>query len=182
MLNAGYRKQISIQEDQIATLDESIAGVEEVTREIPLLMEKMLASIEQYIDLDYPFHMDERASRIQFARDAIDNPDVSIAEKFRQVLVMYQTETSYGRTIETYPETISVDGVDLDVNIARIGRVALLPRHGGIRGQRVRLRRQRVSLRLKHRELRGRLVSLALGRTLGHHGSRRAFIERWRSS
>ena len=70
--------------------------------------------------------MDERASRIQFARDAIDNPDVSIAEKFRQVLVMYQTETSYGRTIETYPETISVDGVDLDVNIARIGRVALL--------------------------------------------------------
>ena len=126
VLNAGYRKQISIQEDQIATLDESIAGVEEVTREIPLLMEKMLASIEQYIDLDYPFHMDERASRIQFARDAIDNPDVSIAEKFRQVLVMYQTETSYGRTIETYPETISVDGVDLDVNIARIGRVALL--------------------------------------------------------
>ena len=51
VLNAGYRKQISIQEDQIATLDESIAGVEEVTREIPLLMEKMLASIEQYIDL-----------------------------------------------------------------------------------------------------------------------------------
>ena len=51
------------------------------------------------IDLDYPFHMDERASRIQFARDAIDNPDVSIAEKFRQVLVMYQTETSYGRTM-----------------------------------------------------------------------------------
>ena len=89
-------------------------------------MEKMLASIEQYIDLDNPFHMDERANRIQFARDAIDNPDVSIAEKFRQVLVMYQTETSYGRTIETYPETISVDGVDLDVNIARIGRVALL--------------------------------------------------------
>ena len=57
VLNAGYRKQISIQEDQIATLDESIAGVEEVTREIPLLMEKMLASIEQYIELDYPFHI-----------------------------------------------------------------------------------------------------------------------------
>jgi len=126
VLNAGFRKQISIQEDQIETLDESIAGVEQVTREIPLLMEKMLASIEQFIDLDYPFHSDERASRIQFARDAIDNPDVSIAEKFRQVLVMYQTETSYGRTIETYPDTISLDGVDVDVNIARIGRVALL--------------------------------------------------------
>lgn len=126
VLNAGFRKSISIQEEQIRTLDESIAGVEEVTREIPLLMEKMLSSIEQFIEMDYPFHVDERANRIQFARDAIDNPDVSIAEKFRQVLVMYQTETSYGRTIETYPDTITIGGVELDVEIARIGRVALL--------------------------------------------------------
>ena len=126
VLNAGYRKSISIQEEQIRTLDESIAGVEEVTREIPLLMEKMLSSIEQFIEMDYPFHVDERANRIQFARDAIDNPDVSIAEKFRQVLVMYQTETSYGRTIETYPDTITIGGVELDVEIARYGRVALL--------------------------------------------------------
>lgn len=126
VLNAGYRKQISIQEEQIATLDESIASVQEVTQGIPLLMEKMLSSLEQFIELDYPFHVDERAARLQFARDAIDNPDVSIAEKFRQVLVMYQTETSYGRTIETYPETININGTDRDVNIARIGRVSLL--------------------------------------------------------
>ena len=86
VLNAGYRKQISIQEDQIATLDESIASVQEVTQGIPLLMEKMLSSLEQFIELDYPFHVDERAARLVFARDAIDNPDVSIAEKFRQVL------------------------------------------------------------------------------------------------
>ncbi|MEE3290410.1 MAG: DUF3450 family protein, partial [Pseudomonadota bacterium] len=46
VLNAGFRKSISIQEQQIRTLDESIAGVEEVTREIPILMEKMLSSME----------------------------------------------------------------------------------------------------------------------------------------
>lgn len=126
VLNAGYRKQIDIQENQIATLDESIASVEEVTRGIPLLMEQMLSSLEQFIELDYPFHVDERQSRLDFARAAIDNPDVSIAEKFRQVLVMYQTETSYGRTIETYPDTVTIDGSDRDVNIARIGRVALI--------------------------------------------------------
>jgi hypothetical protein len=126
VLNAGYRKQISIQEDQIATLDESIAGVEEITREIPLLMEKMLSSMEQFIELDYPFHVDERANRIQFARSAIDNPDVSIAEKFRQVLTMYQNETQYGRTIETYPDTITINGAERDVNIARFGRIALI--------------------------------------------------------
>lgn len=126
VVNAGFRKQIDNQEKQIATLDESIASVAEVTREIPLLMGKMLASVEQFVELDYPFHMDERRNRIQFARSAIDNPDVSIAEKFRQVLVIYQTETSYGRTIETYPDTININGSDRDVNMARIGRVSLM--------------------------------------------------------
>ena len=114
VLNAGWRKQISGQVEQIATLDESIAGVEEITQGIPLLMEKMISSLEQFIELDYPFHVNERENRLQFARDAIDNPDVSIAEKFRQVLVMYQTDTSYGRTIETYPDTNSLYGADRD--------------------------------------------------------------------
>lgn len=126
VLNAGYRKTISIQGENIAALDVSIANVEVVTRELPLLMEKMLSSIEQFIELDYPFHVSERAARIDFARAAIDNPDVSIAEKFRQVLVMYQTESSYGRTIETYPDTIPLGGVERDVNIARIGRITLM--------------------------------------------------------
>lgn len=126
VLNAGFRKSVSIQEENIATLDESIASVESITREIPLLMEKMLASIEQFIELDYPFQVEERANRLSFARAAIDNPDVSIAEKFRQVLVMYQTEATYGRTNATYPDTISIGGVERDVNIVRIGRVALM--------------------------------------------------------
>ena len=126
VLNAGFRKSISIQEQNIASLDQSIANVEIVTREIPLLMNKMLSSIEQFIALDYPFHVEERANRISFARAAIDNPDVSIAEKFRQVLVMYQTENSYGRTTETYSDTIVINGAERDVNIARIGRVALM--------------------------------------------------------
>lgn len=126
VLNAGYRQQIANQEQQIATLNESIESVEEVTREIPLLMEKMLAGLEQFVQLDYPFHSQQRRNRLQFARDAIDNPDVSIAEKFRQVLVAYQTETSYGRTIETYPTTININGADRDVNMVRIGRVALM--------------------------------------------------------
>ncbi|GAB5498299.1 MAG: DUF3450 domain-containing protein [Pseudohongiellaceae bacterium] len=126
VLNAGYRRQIAAQEQQLETLMESIDSVEEVTREIPLLMEKMLSSLEQFVAMDYPFHDETRMNRLQFARNAIDNPDVSIAEKFRQVLVAYQTETSYGRTMETYADTINLNGSDRDVNIARFGRVALI--------------------------------------------------------
>lgn len=126
VLNAEWRQRIARQEAQIVELDESIANVEIVTREIPLLTQKMLASAEEFIELDYPFHLDDRRARVAFARDAITNPAVSIAERFRQVLVLYQTENSYGRTIETYPATIAIGGVDRDVNIVRIGRVALI--------------------------------------------------------
>lgn len=126
VLNAEYRQLVSIQEQNIATLDTSIANVEVVTREIPLLMEKMMASIEQFIELDLPFQMETRNNRLTFARNAIDNPDVSVAERFRQVLVLYQNETLYGRTHETYPDTIMLNGEEREVNILRVGRVSLL--------------------------------------------------------
>jgi len=126
VLNAEYRKLVSIQLENIDTLDESIANVEIVTREMPLLMEKMLSSVEQFVELDLPFQLDTRRNRLDFARGAMDNPDVSIAEKFRQVLVLYQNETLYGRTHETYPDTISFNGVDRDVNLLRVGRIALM--------------------------------------------------------
>ena len=126
VLNAEWRQRIARQEANIAELDESIANVEVVTREIPLLTQKMLESAEQFIGLDFPFHLEDRRRRVAFARDAITNPAVSIAERFRQVLVLYQTENAYGRTIETYPTTIELDGALRDVNIVRIGRVALI--------------------------------------------------------
>jgi hypothetical protein len=126
VLNAEWRQRINRQETNIGNLDESLANVEVVTREIPMLTQKMLTSAEQFIELDYPFHVAERQNRIDFARDAITNPAVSIAERFRQVLVLYQTETSYGRTYETYPDTIELSGVVRDVNIVRVGRIALL--------------------------------------------------------
>ena len=73
-----------------------------------------------------PFQVEERRSRLQFARDAVDSPDVSVAEKFRQILVLYQVENNYGRTYETYSTTLNLEGTDRDVDMMRVGRVALV--------------------------------------------------------
>lgn len=126
VLNAGLRKQISIQEQQIATIQQSITDVAIVTQEMPFLMNKMLSSVEQFVELDLPFQLDLRRERLQFARDAIDSPDVSIAEKFRQILVIYQNENNYGRTHQTYPTSLTIDGVERDVDMLRVGRIALV--------------------------------------------------------
>ncbi|MGI9251097.1 MAG: DUF3450 domain-containing protein [Pseudohongiellaceae bacterium] len=126
VLNAETRGKIVRQEQLITQLDESIAEVEAITREMPLLTEKMLTAITQFIERDFPFQLERRRAQVAFARDAITNPQVSIAERFRQVLVLYQAEAAAGRTNETYPDTITFEGVEIDVNILRIGRIALI--------------------------------------------------------
>lgn len=126
VLNAGWRRQIAVQERELDTIAESIAEVRNVTQELPMLMQKMVASMEQFVELDMPFHLEQRRQRIEFVKRAIDNPSVSNAERFRQILVLYQTENNYGRTHETYPTTLMIDGVERDVDILRVGRVALV--------------------------------------------------------
>ena len=54
------------------------------------------------MDLDIPFLMEERMERIAFLQDTLDRADVSVAEKFSQVLQAYQVENTYGTTIEAY--------------------------------------------------------------------------------
>lgn len=125
VLNAGWRRQISIQEQELETISESIAEVRNVTQEMPLLMQKMLTSLEQFIELDMPFHLQQRRQRVEFVRSLLDDPSVSVAERFRQILSLYQTETAYGRTRETYPTTLTIDGASRDVDIMRVGRIAL---------------------------------------------------------
>src|SRR5690606_38120408 len=112
-------------ERQLELIQQSLEDVVVVTQEMPLLMNRMLSSISQFIDMDLPFHLEDRRARIQFAQDAINNPDVSRAEKFRQILSLYQIESTYGRTLETYPATLLIEGVERDVNMLRVGRIAL---------------------------------------------------------
>lgn len=124
--NARLEKQIQNQVTRMAAIDRSIADVTVIQRQITPLVIRMIDALEQFIALDKPFHLKERNERIAFLRANLDRADVTTAEKFRQVLEAYKIETEYGRKIDTYKDTISVDGSQREVNILRVGRVALL--------------------------------------------------------
>jgi len=90
------------------------------------LVVRMIDGLEQFVMLDVPFHIGERQERVAFLRRNLDRADVTVAEKFRQVLEAYKIESEYGRKIDSYKGTVEIDGTERDVNFLRIGRIALL--------------------------------------------------------
>ncbi len=124
--NARLERQIANQERRIADIDASIAEAAVIQRQIPPLVGRMLDGLEQFINLDMPFDLDTRMGNIEAVRSNLDRSDVTSAEAFRQVLELYSIELQYGRGIESYPDTISVNGVEREVDILRVGRVSLV--------------------------------------------------------
>ncbi|MEP5765737.1 MAG: DUF3450 domain-containing protein [Halieaceae bacterium] len=124
--NARLQKQIDNQLRRVKDIDESISQVTVIQRQMTPLVIRMIDGLEQFVELDVPFHIDERRQRVAFLRSNLDRSDVSVAEKFRQVLEAYKIENEYGRKIDAYKGSVDIDGVERDVNFFRVGRVALL--------------------------------------------------------
>ncbi len=124
--NNRLRNQIANQERRIDDIEESIQSVTIIQRQMTPLVIRMIDGLEQFVELDVPFHLEERRQRIAFLRANLDRSDVSVAEKFRQVLEAYKIESEYGRKLDSYKGSVEINGVERDVNFFRVGRVALL--------------------------------------------------------
>lgn len=124
--NARLQRQIDNQLRRIEEIDESIEQVTVIQRQMTPLVIRMIDGLEQFVQLDVPFHMEERERRIEFLRANLDRDDVTVAEKFRQVLEAYKIETEYGRKLDAYKGSVEIDGQERDVNFLRIGRIALV--------------------------------------------------------
>jgi hypothetical protein len=124
--NEQKRRQIKAQEERLVTLEEQTRQVVVIQRQIPPLMQRMADSLEQFVNLDAPFSLNERLKRVTQVRATLLDPRVTASEQVRQVLEAYNIEREYGRTIETYEDSIVLDGEEKVVNILRIGRLALM--------------------------------------------------------
>lgn len=117
-------------DDQNAELDElrnSIDQVSVIERQMLPLMTRMIATLELFIERDLPFLLQERRDRVAFLKELVNRSDVTAAEQFRQVMDAWQQEMGdYGSNSEVYVDTIEVDNQQREVNILRLGRVALL--------------------------------------------------------
>jgi len=124
--NAQLEKQLASQLKVIEDLNGSIDQVTVIERQVQPLILRMLEGLEQFVALDLPFHTEERQKRISDLRANQDRADISVAEKFRQVLEAYNIEAEYGRKLDTYVDALNVGGQERQVNILVVGRVALM--------------------------------------------------------
>ena len=124
--NEQQERLIKVQEKELRELEESIDNVTVIERQMGPLIERMIANLDKFVELDVPFLASERSERIDFLKDTFARADVSVAEKFSQVLQAYQVENAYGSTLDVYTEVIAIDGVDRQVEMLKWGRVALV--------------------------------------------------------
>lgn len=124
--NTQLTQQICRQQQSMLETEKSIDDVAIIERQVTPLMERMVKSLETFIKLDVPFLLEERYERIAFLKHTLARADVTIAEKFRQVMEAYNVEMDYGNTIESYRGTLKIGENAREVEFLRVGRIGLL--------------------------------------------------------
>jgi hypothetical protein len=118
--------QVENQKAKMQDLRVSIDQVEVINRQIVPIMTQMIEGLDQFVELDVPFLLEERQERVAKLQELMERDDVSVAEKFRKVTEAYQIENDYGSTIESYIDTLTIDGATREVDFLRVGRIALI--------------------------------------------------------
>ena len=125
LYNDQVQKIINSQIDEIESILIKIDELDQTNQRIVPFMLRMIDGLENFIQLDLPFLLDERTDRLNNLKVTMDRGDISTSEKFRLIIEAYKTELEYGRTIEAYRDNILIDDVETSADFLRIGRIAL---------------------------------------------------------
>ena len=123
--NQQLSEQLAAQSTARAEILQSIEDSQGLEEQVAPLLSKMLSALDQFVEADLPFHMDERRESIGRLKALMTNPEARTSDRFRNIMDIYAVEIEYGNTFEAYRGSIPVDGEDTTLDILRIGRLAL---------------------------------------------------------
>jgi uncharacterized protein DUF3450 len=126
--NNQLNSQVKSQETEMASIERQLLEIETTNREVQPLMQQMVDTLDQFVQLDVPFLLDERSARIQSLKEMMARADVTISEKYRRILEAYQIELEYGRTLDAYQGRLGTGAEARTVEFVRLGRVSLMYR------------------------------------------------------
>ena len=123
--NDYVERLITDQEEQIVDITRQLQNFALIERGIVPLMLESIETLDRFIDLDVPFLLEERKDRVNRLRVIMNESDITVSEKFRQIMDAYQIETSFGSDIEAYTGFLDINGESKQVDFLRIGRTSL---------------------------------------------------------
>ncbi|MFG1489597.1 DUF3450 domain-containing protein [Oceanospirillum sp. HFRX-1_2] len=123
--NRQLSRLINSQQQELGSIDGQIQSLEETDRSLLPMLVRMVATLDRFVAQDQPFLLDERKQRVARLETLLDRADVSLAEKYRQILEAYQVEADYGRSLEAYEGKVMTAEGERQVIFLRLGRVAL---------------------------------------------------------
>lgn len=122
--NDNLERVVNDQRNEIQSINRQLEGLEATNRGVVPLMLDMIDTLDQIVEADVPFRIEERRARVQRLRDMMDQAEVTASEKYRRVMEAYQGELEFGRTTEAYSEKLP--GTEQTVDFLRIGRTLLV--------------------------------------------------------
>ena len=122
--NDNLERVVNDQRAEIQSINRQLEGLEATNRGVVPLMLEMIEALDQIVEADIPFRIEERRERVERLRDMMDQAEVTASEKYRRVMEAYQSELEFGRTTEAYSATLP--GSEQTVDFLRVGRTLLV--------------------------------------------------------
>lgn len=122
--NDNLERVVNDQRNEVQSINRQLEGLEATNRGVIPLMLDMIEALDQVVEADIPFRIDERRARVERLRNMMDQAEVTASEKYRRVMEAYQGELEFGRTTEAYSATLP--GTEQTVDFLRVGRTLLV--------------------------------------------------------
>lgn len=123
--NTKYQEYIERKKADIAELQRQKEKMQQLRMALEPYLDETLQRLEAFVASDLPFLAQERADRLHFLTDSLADPDLDLSEKLRRVLEGLKAEADYGNNIEVTSEKLELEGGETQVDVLRLGRVAL---------------------------------------------------------
>ncbi len=123
--NAELRVLEQEQKADIATLKKQISDIKITQQKLLPLLRDMTNTLEQFIQLDIPFQTEQRLASIAELKNVLSRSQLPIADKFRRVMELFQSENDMNYDIALDRATIQFNDESLSVDLLRIGRSSL---------------------------------------------------------
>lgn len=117
--------EIIATQGRIVLKEKQLEDIEQISTQIKPFLQELSVRLRQLVSGGMPFLTAERDQRIARLTGYIEDPKVSVSEKFRKAMEALLVEAEYGSTIEVYQQTIELDNVPSLVNVFRLGRISL---------------------------------------------------------